>query len=398
MPIELQARVSKVIVYRYCGHELRIPLTHALFSSAGVDSGTNQLLTLLARDTPVPSFDRVVDIGSGTGTLGIALAKRYGATLSALDRDMMAVKWTEAVAAAHQVPCESSHAIATETVSPRPRSLVVSNLPAKAGEPVLDGMIDGIARLASLENCFASVVVVQPLAQWLLGKLSSMSATIFSESRSANHHSVVFRAPGGRLEDMEGQELPNRFIRLRSVRFVGPTSDYSIDTAYNLPEFDQLSFRLALAFDLLRSVGVSGKVLVRGVRQGHLMVGVSQRSSGRTTFTMADRDLLALLVSEHNLCGQVTLAPSIATSTISTTPDTDAYDWIVIDEDPEPGTPWDSELVATVERLLVSGGKLLIVARSTTVTRVAKKAGPLLKSLSERRMRGFRAELFVRKR
>jgi hypothetical protein len=317
----------------------------------------------------------------------------------------MAVAWTQSVARGNGVECDAKHAITTSSLASRERSLVASNLPAKAGEPVLDGMLDEIARLASKAESLAAVVVVVPLSDWLRAGLARLGATITAESSSSNHHSVLFTVPNAssvRVDradvSSEDPRLPARFIRVEGGSFVGPASEYSADTVYNLPEFDQLSFRLALAFDLLRSVRVSGKLLLRGVRQGHLAVGLSQRTTSRASLTLADRDLLALRATERNCDGRIEIDQVLPFPTLSSASSDLRYDWLVVDEDPEPGTPWDDELVSAIETLLVPNGKLLLVGRSTTVTRAAKKARSRIKSLSERRMRGYRAELFVRKR
>jgi len=405
MPPSLRARVTKEIAYRYCGHALHFPLTHSLFSSAGIDSGTNQLLVLLAREVRDRRIDQVVDIGCGAGVLGVALAKRYGARLKAIDRDAMAVAWSSAVTRKNGVECEPIHAITADGVEATDYSLVVSNLPAKAGEPVLNGMIGDIARLCRSRGSLAAVVVVKPLSMWLRERLRTLGAVVVAETQSANHHSVVFDATVPSVSDTivampkpPTVEFPPRFVRSLGVRFVGPQADYSIDTVFNIPEFDRLSYRLALAFDLLRSLRISGNVLIRGVRQGHLAVGIAQRSTEQTSLALCDRDLLALMAATHNCEGRIQVARVLPLPTLADLPVTQSYDWLVIDEDPEPGTPWGAEILAVSEDRLAPEAKVLIVGRSTSLTRLAKQARSRLKSASERRMRGYRAELFIRKR
>jgi 16S rRNA G1207 methylase RsmC len=81
---ELEAAIAayetKRVDFRFRGRSLNLSLSHALFSSADVDTGTRLLLRVLSRLwdedlTAGRALPRtVLDAGSGVGVIGIAVA------------------------------------------------------------------------------------------------------------------------------------------------------------------------------------------------------------------------------------------------------------------------------------------------------------------------------------
>ena len=95
----------------------------------------------------------ILDLGCGTGVLGLALAKHYAAELTARDRDALALTVTAHNAAGNGVTCTTRGGLDTGnldgTREPGPFQLVVTNLPAKAGAPVLAHMMAAAARVTA---------------------------------------------------------------------------------------------------------------------------------------------------------------------------------------------------------------------------------------------------------
>ena len=95
----------------------------------------------------------ILDLGCGTGVLGLALAKHYAAELTARDRDALALAVTAHNAASNGLACRTAGGVDTANLDGTreggPFQLVVSNLPAKAGEPVLAHMIAEAARVTT---------------------------------------------------------------------------------------------------------------------------------------------------------------------------------------------------------------------------------------------------------
>ncbi|MFW5689107.1 MAG: methyltransferase [Spirochaetota bacterium] len=396
----LDALVSRTVDYRYRKRAFVFDLSHALFSSAGVDSGTHLLLSLIAEELDPGEYSRVVDLGSGVGTLGIPLAGSAGVPLLAIDRDACATAFTRRNARRNDVVVDARTALVVPDAGDEARELLVSNLPAKAGEPVLDLLVRQLVRRSALSHGRAAFVVVKPLTELLRTTLERLGARIVAERRTAGHAAVIVECSAPPEDTIEDQALPDAFLRTQA-EFQGPTRRYTMKTAHNLPEFDGLSFRTALAFDLLRSTSVSGRALLYGCGQGHLAVGAAQRGVRGFSLALADRDLLALRMTERNIGADVDTRSSHVVPTVSVLADLvepGSLNWLLIDDDPTPGSRWNEEIVELVARLLAPEGKLLVVSRSTTVSRLQKAAGGQIAQISERRMHGFRASLLRRRR
>ena len=396
----LDALVFRRVGYRYRKHGFTFDLSQALFSSAGVDAGTHLLLALIAAEADSRDYERVVDLGSGTGTLGICLAGSSGAALEAVDRDALAVVFTERNARLNGLERFSARVGLMPAAPPDDaRELVVSNLPAKAGEPVLRMLIAAILRRAALGGGASAMVVVKPLGTLLADELEQRGAEVLAERHTANHTAVVCRCPV--VPEIAHDDELSAFVR-DSCEFQGPERPYVLQTVYNLPEFDGLSFRTALAFDLLRESRVSASVLLYGCGQGHLLVGLAQRASRRCAFAIADRDVLSLRISVRN-AERAGIEP-VRSRTVPTAGCLAEDDWagrsswIVVNDDPTPGSGWNDEVLELSRSLLADGGRLLLVARSTAVSRFERAARSSYVRTAERRMHGYRASLFRRGR
>ncbi|HKJ86372.1 MAG TPA: methyltransferase, partial [Spirochaetia bacterium] len=230
-------------------------------------------------------------------------------------------------------------------------------------------------------------------ADFLANELRSHGSTIIAERRTANHASVLFRCPIPPEEPDAELHLPDAFIR-QTVRFEGPMKAYEARTVYNLPDFDRMSFRTALAFDLLRGASLSGSILLYGCGQGHLLLGLAQRA-GKSSLSIADRDLLALEITRTNAAANgIALEGGVSVPTIASLSDAGLpgdFDWLVIDDDPTPGSLWNAEVAATADALLSDSGKLLLVSRSTSISRFEREMRSSFSQISDRRMHGFRA-------
>lgn len=400
----LDALVFRRVQYRYRKRTFQFDLSQSLFSSAGVDNGTHLLLGMIAEELDPDDYARVVDLGSGTGTLGIPLAGVADVELLAIDRDARAVAFTERNARINGVErMQAHHALTVPDERPGGRELVVSNLPAKAGEPVLRMLVTHLARRATVSGGTAAVVIVKPLAALLSALLAELGATTVAERKTANHAAVIFTcavAPEEIEPDHDREELPASFLRTTAA-FQGPKKRYEMRTAYNLPEFDGLSYRTALAFDLLSEHKPGGRVLLYGCRQGHVAVGLGQRGGRGLRLAIADRDLLALRVTSANAARNglepAEALPVATPGMLRSRLEPGSFAWVVVDDDPVAGSRWNEE-ISLLADLLDEGGRLLVVSRSTTVSRLLRVTGTRLRQISERRMHGFRASLLASRR
>ena len=119
-----------------CGTHLKFRTTWGLFSPKAIDEGSR----LLLEHTPVEDNERILDVGSGYGILGIALAKQSkDSELLMVDKDFVAVDYSKINAELNGVTnARSILSNGFQQISPDEKfSLIVSNLPAKVGNEML---------------------------------------------------------------------------------------------------------------------------------------------------------------------------------------------------------------------------------------------------------------------
>jgi hypothetical protein len=112
---------------------------------------------------------------------------------------------------------------------------------------------------------------------------------------------------------------------------------------------------------------------------------------------VADRDLLAVRNTRANLRvlrGDLELrgfsAPGLGCAAMEVD---EPVDWMVVRSEPSAGSLWEDELMASAEHLLQPGGRLLIISRSTSISRLGRKLGKKWGLLDSVKSRGFRADL-----
>ncbi len=345
----LQSFVTRSIQHTYRRTRVRLALSQSLFSSYSVDAGTKLLLKSLA-DTRLPgitsTYPSILDLGCGVGVLGICMAAAGQAdAVTYQDRDALAVAICEMNAAANNVlPLETRGARAMWGLDGRRYDLVVSNLPAKAGEPVHRDMVRRIAAHLSGDGLCAAVIIA-PLARRIEAAISAAGCSV-SHTQSTSSHAVYhFRPPA--TAALPAPTL-DPYVRGRASFRVGQTA-YSLDTAHNLPEFDTLSFGSQLGLPLLHSSDIArsppATALVWNPGQGHASV-ILQRLYPHLRMTLASRDVLQLLISRRNLDPSAPGGEAAIHHTWNPMEVPGPFDLIVIDPDHDPGVPWHAVLPA----------------------------------------------------
>ena len=400
--------VTKTVDFSFSRNRMRFDLSHGLFSSAAVDAGTRMLLTLAAGALDLTGFESIVDLGCGAGALGIPLARVADRPLTATDRDALAVVFTR-----HNAERNGARAVVQAALglyappSPSGRRLYVSNLPAKAGAPVLARMAEALCGAAT-DGSYAAAVIVKPLGAFLDATLRDAGAVVTHRASSANHESRLFTterpvvnsaaadapATDGASPPPAGP-LPREYLRT-TAQFQGPRRQYTLRTVWGLPEFDGLGYRTALAFDLLGSARPAGSILMYGCGQGHLPVGVAQVAP-RARLTIADRDLLALLTTATQLPTEADSRLVYGPGALASCAEPGSIDWLIVNDDPVPGSRWSEELVMVGTHVLDPRGRLILVSGSTPVARFERSASGRFRHVEERRMHGYRASLFGRR-
>jgi hypothetical protein len=437
--MDISAYVNKTVPFKFSGAELRFDLSHALFSSFDIDRGTKLLLKAVAHDPVLARSRRVLDEGCGVGVIGLSIAEAFPGTHVVLrDRDSLAVAFTERNRRANRIGQRAAAAVAGEAddVSARPVpsalwaciasrisagnfDFVLSNLPAKAGGPVLASFFssltgsDGGSPLLA-QGGRAAVVIVEPLALQAEAWIDSARLRILERARGADHVVFVIEpadalprgGADGAASSFEGTANLGAFD-------LGPykrcTADFALaDLRYRaagfwgLPEFDTPSFASSAAAELAARVFAGpriGDLLVIDPGVGHFALWAS-RSGGCRSITAASRDILALAASAANIADlPPTFRPRFA-----------ALDELELDDLPESsfdviadfsvGVPEldQSPLVwERASRLLRSGGIFLAVRGPAEMARLERRrptgrfaAGPSGRPLPQWTMLGRR--------
>jgi len=383
--------VLKTVPLKFNGVELKLKTSHALFSSHHVDDGTMLLLKTLAQRSSVPVRGRVLDAGCGTGPLALALKKFCPALeVTARDRLALAAAFTAENARLNALSVDVAPGLLLDDV-PGPWDLIVSNLPAKAGEPVL---ADFVRRAASLvaPTGLVAVVIVEPLAAWFSAELDRAGVVRVYEEASAGyrvfHFGASSSAPGS-----DGPPFPAVYVRGATAWSVGSLS-LNQKTFYGLSNFDGLDFRLQLTAGVLDGQVLRGDGLVWEPGQGYLAAWADAVLPPTATLHLAGNDVLGLAASRENVVRRsVQLHPVVDLAAVSLGPG--SLGWALVQLHPEPEVPWADSTREALLRLLAPGARAVVNGSSTDLTRLLERHQGLRK-VSDVRAKGWRVVVLER--
>ena len=387
---------KKTVTLSLAGRRLELRVAQDLFSSHEVDVGTRLLLRTLAG----PDYESrrlVLDLGCGYGPIGLGL-KATGAdrVVHLVDRDALAVEYSRENAALNRLEdVEVYGSLGYADVRARGFDLIVSNIPAKAGSPVIEHLLMGAAGLLAPDG-LAAVVVIAPLQAGVAAILEGSPGVEIILRRATASYAVFhyrFRdrtAPAGRGSGLEAYERQRLSLSHRGIGL-------QLRTAYGLPEFDSLSFTTALVADaILQLRGQQPRtVLVLHPSQGFLpsMLWAAMKPD---EIRLVDRDLLALRFSHANLLANG-CPPDRVHACHQTSPDrAGLQDADLVVGMLRPKEPPEST-AATVRQLVSEaprGGRVVLGASSTVITRSLTDltAGRLpFRTVERRRNKGFSA-------
>lgn len=389
----LRPFINKQVSLRFAGQGLRFDLSQSLFSSFDIDAGSRLLLKTVAQQVDLTAVAAALDVGCGVGVLGLCVQKvnpQVQVTLQ--DRDALAVAF-----AAHNARLNKLRRVtvqgglAFQGTEGRHFDLILSNLPGKAGEPALQAMLAQMAAHLT-ENGAAAVVVVRPLADRVAAALAQQQSRVTYQEEGAGY--VVFHFRGG---DGVADATLTPYLR-GQVDFAVGGQQMTLQTAYNLPEFDNLGYDTALAVTAVRQEQVSGRVLIWNPGQGHLPVYLRLLAGQAVThYTLASRDALSLQICALNLTAQgVADAQITSLHSPDFTQVAGEFDWVCVFPDTDAGVPWQARLLPHGASLLASQGRLLVTAKSTHVFRMLESGHSLAKQ-ADRKKQGYRTLLLRRR-
>lgn len=392
--------VNRQTVCRFSGEEIILDLSLGLFSSAGVDAGSLLLLKTIAKKIDLGTLSFILDVGCGVGTLGLSLAKRCpGAEVLMVDRDELAVDFTRRNADLNRLKnVQTASRLLLEGPHSDSYNLILSNFPAKAGEPVLRDYLHRSLPLLKPHGT-AAIVIVYTLAKLCRELITEVGGVIVHEDASKQHTVFHYRTAAARsAEDTEYKSLLLPYIR-HSEEFKIKRTRYNLDTVWNISDFDTLSWRLKLMGELINREPRYGVMVFWSPGQGHLPLAICrQRGARPDKVILAGRDRLELLISAHNLKAMGTdlpleIHPLADPGVEGGFGEKDSADLLITDLNPVPRTDWSSSLKDEAAKVLKTGGVWGIVGRSADVA-VLTKASRGWTTLEDKRTRGWRAVVY----
>lgn len=376
-PMSKDVYLKKVISFKHRGKTLRFAVSQDLFSSFQVDTGTRFLLRTVM-PSGVHSFEKVLDLGCGYGPLGLALkSANEAAVVYMVDRDALAVEFSRRNAELNGLSgIQAYGSLGYDDVRETDFDLIISNIPGKAGEPVIRHFLTDARYFLGPGGLVAVVVVgaIESMVKNILENTPGIAVT-FRQARSGHvvfHYRFDGESGGGPY--LKGFE---RGIYDRNDQsFHHHDMIYPMRTARGLPEFNSLNFRTGLLLEGLHDIERESRrrTVVINPGQGHVPA-VIWRLLRPDSIALVDRDLLSLRCSRENLflngCTEehVVLEHAAGFPTNGGEP----ADLIagILREDEGPGAVF--ETVKNAAGCLAPEGLMVLAAGSTAITRLIKK-------------------------
>jgi 16S rRNA (guanine1207-N2)-methyltransferase len=365
---------KKIIPFNFWNQNLRFKTSQDLFSSHEVDPGTRFLLrTIVEADYPPPLS--ILDMGCGYGPLGLTLKSLYReAEVHLVDRDALAVQYARQNTELNGLlGVESYGSLGYDDLKKTGFGLIVSNIPGKAGEPVIAYLLREAGYHLAPDG-LAAVVVVTPLEPFVARTLEETSGVAITLRRTRPGHTVFHYRFIGQSGEKPSKNSLERGIYARhngSLRFA--EREFTLNTAYGLPEFDSLDYRTEMLIESFKNIQISNveRAAFFNPGQGHIPLAVWKLLQPRN-ISLVDRDLLSLRYSGHNLglngcpADQISLFHQVG---IELKGHAEIPLWAGVLREEE-GTEAMVETVKQAARTLSSGGLLLLSAGSTATTRL----------------------------
>jgi len=407
---------NKEVPFRFNGVNLSFFLSLSLFSSYSIDNGTKLLLKTIAQKIDFQKINTVTDVGCGVGVIGLSLKKKYPKlNVTLQDRDALALSFSKENARRNKIKDINYNGnLALEGLKTNSQDLIISNVPAKAGEPVLRDFVDSSLTYLSPEG-ICCIVIVATLKDTILTAIRKTKAEIIYTEDTREYSIFHFKKIDYRetqAEENDEQKLKECYIReindfkLKKLR-------YTLKSVYNIPGFDTVPYPVDLAAHLLEKQSVSGRTLFWNPGQGHLPLITHLANKGKITETvLASRDILQLKISRDNLLDTFTdineenlslkhvcCLEELRTNTIyRVSPANNAspsinetqspFNSILISLD----NP-DDTILANLLDIMTTNGILVITGKSSNIAGAVKTHNGWIQLVS-RKYRGFRVVIF----
>lgn len=300
----IDAYYKQNISYKHGKSNLVFKVSQDLFSSAVIDHGTQRLLRTLIFEN-ITSYKKALDLGCGYGPIGVALkATCPTAEVHMVDPDALALEYSKENTILNNVgEVKVYGSLGYESINDNDFDLIVSNIPAKVGEPVLRHIIKDAQYFLS-DAGKVVIVVIDAIAEFIHQELvSDENIEILYHRAWPGHHVYHYRfLQNSHLQHVnrKDKQISSEFYRHKNVlKFKG--KNIEVDTTHNLPEFDTLSFDTDFLLKNLNLIkGQPKNIYCTNPGQGYVPLALLEQFNSDHLF-IVDRDLLALRTTRHNL-------------------------------------------------------------------------------------------------
>jgi len=368
---------KKELVFRYHGHDMLFRVSQDLFSSFQIDIGTQFLLRTLISEFGIDRFSKILDVGCGYGPIGLTLKKlNNDCTIHLFDRDALSVEYSRQNAELNGIEgAEIYGSLGFDDVTETDFDLIISNIPGKAGEPVITSILTDAAGYLTKDGMVA-IVVITPLEEIINNLLENTDDIEVLLHKNRSGHAVFFyrftSTVGESLQPVTSEfergiyQQDKREVSYRNLR-------YRINTAYDLHEPEAPGHRSELLIEAI--IGIKNttpdRILLFNPGQGHVAVA-AWKILNPGSISLVDRDLLSLRVTKSNLvlneCPEDRIQLYHRTG-IGTGTHQPASMVIGTIREEEGVRAINADITRMAEELIPSG-KALLSASSTAITRI----------------------------
>ncbi len=386
METTIRNYLNKNISFKYYGKSLSLATSQELFSSFEVDAGSSLLLQSIGKNIPLEGPACVLDVGSGIGTIGLALkARNPGMSVDFSDRDALALSFTKHNCESNGLaPAAYLGSLGINQLPEKKYDLVTSNIPAKAGNPVIVEMLKGFCSLLK-EGGVVAVVIVKTLSDLVGDAIASGGGTIVFKNVTREY--TVYHYSGMTCDAVDRSLAP--YIR-GSFDFKRNDVSYRIESVYGVPEFDNLGYETTLGMDALKKITVTGDALVVNPGQGHVPIYLLLSKKNRIEkLRVASRDLLSLLITEQN--ARVVTGVAVESLHIPSLDGLEgSFGFVYVNYEKEVIEDAHELLAQNLARVIGKNGDLLLVGKSTFLFRFTAASEGIFRIVGDEKDKGFR--------
>ncbi len=384
----------KTVTLRAGKENLKFRTSQALFSSYNVDTGTRFLLRSIIEAGHTPQS--ILDLGCGYGPLGLTLKKLYPeSSVQMVDRDALAIEYSRQNAKLNRLDgLEIYGSLGYDDVKRTDFDLITSNIPGKAGEAVIAYLLRE-AQYYLAPGGIVAIVVVAALETDVVKILTDAPGVEITLRQKRSGHAIFhyrFKGEPGLLKP-DRNALERGIYHREKVKIRREKLEYTVQTAYGLPEFDSLSYGSEMLIKALKNIQRQGiqRAAVFNPGQGHAATAL-WKITHPDNIELVDRDLLALRYSRLNLIMNGCPPEKISIwHEVGVNPKSEGKVDLFIGVLREEGREANLLTIGQTVEQLSRGGMIILSAGSTAITRLVSyvESQEGLRIVSRGRRRGY---------